>query len=206
MANSERRTANMRIIAGTLKGRALKSPTWEGIRPTSDRLRETLFDILAPRIGGVRVLDVFAGTGAVGLEALSRGAERAVFIERDARAARLIAENAARCGVLDRCVIIRDTAERAMANASGGPFGVVVFDPPYTLPAIDEVMTRGLAVLAPNGILVLEHAWRRAPPEVGGARRTRTVRAGDSALSFYEATPGAAVAVAGPAARDERPR
>ena len=77
----------MRIIAGACKGRRLKAPTWDGLRPTSDKLRETLFNILAPRIEGAAVLDVFAGTGAVGLESLSRGASRAVFIEQDRRAA-----------------------------------------------------------------------------------------------------------------------
>lgn len=178
----------MRIIAGTSRGRTLKAPTWDGVRPTSDRLRETLFNILAPRVAEARVLDVFAGTGAVGLEALSRGAASAVFIEHDRRAAALVAENAARCGVSDRCAIIREAAETALARpVPGGPFDVVVLDPPYDLPGLDEIVARGVTSLAPAGVLVLEHAWRRSPPEPAGARRTRTVRSGDSALSFYEA-------------------
>jgi 16S rRNA (guanine966-N2)-methyltransferase len=82
----------MRIIAGTLKGRRLRTPAWEGLRPTSDRLRETLFNILADRVAGGSVLDGYAGTGAVGIEALSRGASAVVFVERDRRAAALIAE------------------------------------------------------------------------------------------------------------------
>ena len=85
----------MRIIAGTHKGRVLKTPKWDGLRPTSDKLRETLFNILQPRIEGARVLDVFAGTGAVALEALSRGAVSAACIDNDRRAVALIAENAA---------------------------------------------------------------------------------------------------------------
>ena len=88
----------MRIIAGAFKGRRLKTPTWDGLRPTSDKLRETLFNILQHRIAGARVLDAFAGTGAVALEALSRGAVAATCLDSDRRAAGLIAENAALCG------------------------------------------------------------------------------------------------------------
>ena len=97
----------MRIIAGSLKGRRLDAPDWDGLRPTSDRLRETLFNVLAPAIDGARVLDVYAGTGAVGIEALSRGAAHVTFVEQDARAARLIDTNLARCGVTERYAIIR---------------------------------------------------------------------------------------------------
>src|SRR5688572_32805460 len=89
----------MRIIAGRLKGRRLKAPAWEGLRPTSDKLRETLFNILAPRVAGARVLDGYAGTGAVGIEALSRGAAHVTFVEQDRRAVRLIGENLASCRV-----------------------------------------------------------------------------------------------------------
>src|SRR5215218_5436002 len=96
----------MRVTAGELKGRRLKTPTWEGLRPTSDKLRETLFNILAPRVAGTRVLDGCAGTGALGIEALSRGAAAATFVDADRRAVELIAANAAHCGIADRCVII----------------------------------------------------------------------------------------------------
>src|SRR6187455_1481329 len=89
----------MRIIAGSLKGRRLLTPTWEGLRPTSDQLRETLFNVLAPRISGARVLDGFAGTGALGIEALSRGAAHVVFIESDRRAADAIVRTAKAWGV-----------------------------------------------------------------------------------------------------------
>lgn len=183
----------MRIISGSAKGRTLKAPSWDGLRPTSDRLRETLFNILGPRLDDQRVLDVFAGTGAIGLEALSRGAAGAVFIEEDRRASALVAENAERCGVSDRCVIIRLAAETALARpVPGGPFDVVVLDPPYDHARLDEVVGAAAALLAPGGRLVLEHAWRRQAPEPAGTRRTRTVRAGDSALSFYEREPAAA--------------
>ena len=89
--------SGLRIIAGALKGRRLKTPTWEGLRPTSDRLRETLFNVLAGRLPGARVLDGFAGTGALGIEAMSRGAASVTFIEEDRRAQALIAENLSQC-------------------------------------------------------------------------------------------------------------
>src|SRR5215212_10254673 len=87
----------MRVIAGTLKGRRLQAPDWEGLRPTSDKLRGTLFNVLAPRVGGARVLDGYAGTGAIGIEALSRGAAHVTFIDKDRRATALIAENLRIC-------------------------------------------------------------------------------------------------------------
>src|SRR5665213_886701 len=123
----------MRVIAGSLKGRRLKTPTWDGLRPTSDKLRETLFNILAPRIGGARVLDGYAGTGAVGLEALSRGAAHVTFVEQDRRAQTLIAENLAHCGVADGYAIIRASTTRALDDlqASGAAFDLILLDPPY---------------------------------------------------------------------------
>ena len=178
----------MRIIAGECKGRRLDAPTWDGLRPTSDKLRETLFNIIAPRVEGARVLDVFAGTGALGLESLSRRAAHAVFIERDRRAAALIAANAERCGVSDRCVIIRDTAERVLQNQiAGGPFDLVMLDPPYEYDAVGVVVASAGTHLAPGGLLILEHATRRPVPAVDTLRATRTVRSGDSSLTMFEA-------------------
>ncbi len=175
----------MRIIAGAFKGRGLQAPTWEGLRPTSDALRETLFNVLGPRVADAVVLDLCAGTGAVGLEALSRGATRATFVELDPRALALIAANAARCGVEDRCIIVRGTAVGALADAIGGPFDVVVADPPYDAPWIAEALDAAARHLPAAGVVVLEHAWRRPPPDVPGLERVRTRRAGDSALSTY---------------------
>ena len=177
----------MRIIAGEQKGRRLKAPTWSGVRPTGDKLRETLFNIVAARVPDARVLDVFAGTGAIGLEALSRGAAQAVFIEHDRRAWRLIQENAALCDVEDRCVIIRATAESALFDRlEGAPFGLIVLDPPYELNPLDGVLNAAMQHLDRDGLMILEHAFRRRIPDVAGARLTRTVRSGDSALSFFE--------------------
>ncbi|HEY7287508.1 MAG TPA: 16S rRNA (guanine(966)-N(2))-methyltransferase RsmD [Vicinamibacterales bacterium] len=168
----------MRIIAGTLKGRQLDAPTWTGLRPTSDKLRETLFNVLAPRISGARVLDGYAGTGAVGIEALSRGAAEVVFVDRDVRARRLVAANLARLGIAG-CAIIR-------ASFNGlGVFDIVLLDPPYD-DSSEQVLADSATLIAPSGVLVLEHARRRAAPETAaGLRRTRQIRSGDSMLSFY---------------------
>lgn len=176
----------MRIIAGAHKGRILASPTWEGLRPTSDRLRETLFNLLAGRVAGATVLDVCAGTGAIALEALSRGAARVTCLESDMRAVRLIAVNAAHCGVENRCVIIRGRAPDALTRERvGGPFDIVVLDPPYTAAWLDDAVAAAARLVTDDGLVVLEHSAKRAAPDTSGLRLERTRRAGDSALSTY---------------------
>lgn len=176
----------MRIIAGSLKGRRLRTPDWEGLRPTSDRLRETLFNILADRVPGAVVLDGYAGTGAVGIEALSRGASEVVFVERDRRAAALIAENLRHCGVAGGYDIIRADIGRVNRPDGSRPFDVILLDPPYAESDLPCCVTRAARWLAAGGVLVLEHARRRAsPPSAGGLILTRVVQSGDSALSFY---------------------
>jgi 16S rRNA (guanine(966)-N(2))-methyltransferase RsmD len=180
----------MRVIAGTLKGRRLKTPAWEGLRPTSDKLRETLFNILAPRLAGARVLDGYAGTGALGIEALSRGARSATFVDADRRAAALITENASRCGIEDQCVIIRATLDRALETLRDRePFDIVLLDPPYSPShdaGRDAILRAAASLLAIEGVVVLEHARRASVPDAaGGLVRTRSVIAGNSALSLY---------------------
>ena len=121
----------MRIIAGTLRGRRLDAPDWPGLRPTSDRLRETLFNILAPRMPDATVLDACAGTGAVGIEALSRGAAHVTFVDQDRRATALIATNLARCGLTDGYAIIRADLGHFQASSAQPAYDVIVLDPPY---------------------------------------------------------------------------
>jgi 16S rRNA (guanine966-N2)-methyltransferase len=179
----------MRIIAGDYKGRRLKAPSWTGLRPTADKLRETLFNIVAPQIAGARVLDLFAGTGAIGLESLSRGASLAVFVESDRRAVALISENAQLCRAQDRCAIIRDTVARALEKPiAGGPFDLIIADPPYDFEPLTAVLDAAAPHLAAGGRLVLEHARRRTVPGAAGLRPVRTVPSGDSALTFFEAS------------------
>jgi len=186
----------LRVISGSLKGRRLKTPTWDGLRPTSDKLRETLFNILAPRIDGARVLDGYAGTGAIGIEALSRGAGWVSFVDSDRRAQALIADNLAHCGVANGYVIIRATVAGALDDlgvappGSPGHFDIIVLDPPYDEPQIEAVVAAAGDVLAAGGVLVLEHARRRdAPVAAGRLARVRQVTSGDSALSFYSCPP-----------------
>lgn len=181
----------MRIIAGSARGRILQSPTWEGVRPTSDRLRETLFNVLGAAIADSRLLDICAGTGAIALEALSRGAASATCLDSDARAVALIAANAAHCGLEKRCIIVRGSAPEAVTTGRlGGLFDLIVLDPPYAAPWLDETVRAAAALLAPGGRLALEHAAKRAAPEVDGLVLERTRRAGDSALTTYRAVDG----------------
>ena len=177
----------MRIIAGAHKGRTLKTPTWDGLRPTSDRVRETLFNVLAPRVEGAHVLDLFAGTGAVALEALSRGARSAVCVESNRRAGQLILENRTRLGEEEaRCRLIAAPAERVLKTPiQGGPFDIVFLDPPYDYDNLAEVLEAALRQRADGGVMVVEHATRRTPPPIQGAELSRTLRAGDTSLSFF---------------------
>ena len=180
----------MRIIAGQFKGRRLKAPTWEGLRPTSDKLRETLFNILAPRTAGARVLDGYAGTGAVGLEALSRGAAHVTFVEKHRRAAALIEENVAACGVKQgytiECGDLVSALRRLPADAR---FDLILLDPPYDADNLADALAAAAARLGPDGLLVLERATRRDPDVPGALARVRDVTSGDSTLTFMTVHP-----------------
>ncbi len=176
----------MRVIAGTFKGRRLKAPTWEGLRPTSDKLRETLFNILAPRIAGARVLDGYAGTGALGIEALSRGAQHVAFIERNRRAIALIEENLRTCGVeadyTIECGDVPSVLRRATPDTA---FDIILLDPPYDLPNVKEALEAAAAHLSTAGVVVLERATRREPEAPPSLLRVRDVKSGDSTLTVY---------------------
>jgi pantetheine-phosphate adenylyltransferase len=183
----------VRIIAGSLKGRRLKTPSWEGLRPTSDKLRETLFNVLGERVHGARVLDAYAGTGAIGIEAMSRGAAHVTFVDDDRRAIRLIEGNLAHCGVVGGYAIIRASIPRDLERLSGtprfAPFDIILLDPPYQKPASDALASIGRLVAA-HGVVVLEHPRARpAPAAAGRLHQRRELVSGDSALTFYEGVP-----------------
>jgi len=177
----------VRIIAGALKGRRLAEPTWPGLRPTSDKLRETLFNVLGP-LDGARVIDAYAGSGAIGLEAHSRGAARVTFVELDQRACRLIDANVRRCDAGEACAIIRaDFVAAARRRLPDGEADLVFLDPPYETVDVGDALAAAARLLAPDGRIVLEHAWRRPAPEMAGAlARRRVIRSGDSALAIYD--------------------
>lgn len=173
----------MRIIAGRAKGRRLLAPAGLDVRPTSDRLRETLFNVLGQTVEASRVLDGFAGTGALGLEAWSRGAGAIVFVERAPRALQALAKNIDACGAAEACAIIRGDF---LAVRVAPPFDLVLLDPPYGIEDLLPVMDRAAGLVAPAGRIVLEHSRRRASPErAGGVMRYRVLIVGDSALSLY---------------------
>ena len=193
----------MRIIAGRHKGRRLKPPTWDGLRPTSDKLRETLFNILATRIEGARVLDGYAGTGAVGLEALSRGAAHVTFIESNRRAVALIRSNAD-IGAEEANYTIEHGEVTAVLRRPGSdaPFDVILLDPPYDLDrqALLEALDAAVARLSADGVLVLERATRQEPDVPPGLERMRDVKSGDSTLTLFRRTAG----YDGPSSRESR--
>ena len=187
----------MRVIAGAYKGRRLLAPTWAGLRPTSDRLKESVFAILAPVIEGARVLDGFAGSGALGIEALSRGAASVVFVEIDGRAAGLIERNLAHCRITDGYVMMRAEFTRALRQLPADRrFDLALLDPPYDLADLASTVEAAAGRMAPGGVVVLEHASRReAPARVGSVAAVRQVKAGDSTVTFYREAPEHAPAV-----------
>lgn len=182
----------MRIIAGKYRGRKLKSPPSLQTRPTSDRLRETLFNILAPRIGGARFLDLCAGTGAVGIEALSRGAEHVTFVDQSRKMCALIDSNVAALkideGEVEVVTAEADEFLRRYAKKRGRPFDIIFFDPPY---AADYESVIGYVgdhpeLLADDGVMIVEHHKKKELAErFGELKRYRDVKQGDSNLSLY---------------------
>jgi 16S rRNA (guanine(966)-N(2))-methyltransferase RsmD len=187
-----------RILAGRGKGRRLRSPAGEATRPTGARVRQALFDILAPEVPGCRFLDAFAGNGGVGLEALSRGAAKVVLVDRSAVAVEAIQENvAALAESAGEVQIFRQDAPTALAALAdqGLRFDIAYLDPPYASDLYEPLLSllgEG-GLLADAGIAVAEHFHKRALPEtIGGLVRTRTVRVGDHCLSFYRRPTGPA--------------
>jgi 16S rRNA (guanine966-N2)-methyltransferase len=186
----------MRIIAGRFRSRRLKGPGALPVRPTSDRLRQTLFDILGRRIEGAIFIDAFAGTGAVGLEALSRGAARVLFVEISRRAADVIAANLNRLAAYAAAEVLVGDARRILRRLAraGVQADFLFLDPPYAAATDYCRLLQELAdalPLAPTGSLIVEHPARiRLPACVGGIELWRTVSQGDAALSFYQRLPG----------------
>ena len=181
----------MRVIAGKFRSRTLRSLKGQALRPTSDRLRETLFNILGPAIEGAAFIDLYAGTGAVGIEALSRGARRAIFVEQHAPAVALIRRNLKSLDIGKEAEILSADVLRGLERLDARHVHAefIFLDPPY---AADEEYENALGVLgksslvAPGGRVIAEHLKKRVLPErVGELELTRIVAQGDAALSFY---------------------
>ncbi len=179
----------MRVGGGTARGKRLGAKGSGGVRPTSARVADALFNSLAPRLADARVLDLFAGTGRLGIEALSRGAREAVFVERDARNTAAIRENLASAGVAARGAARRGNALTAVVTlaAEGRQFDLIILDPPYGRRLQRETLRRvaATAVLAEGGLAIAEGHWRDDPGEVTGLERVRSSRYGETAVWIY---------------------
>jgi 16S rRNA (guanine966-N2)-methyltransferase len=183
----------MRVIGGAFRSRRLQPVPGYEVRPTPDRLRETLFDILTPKIEGALFVDAYAGTGAVGIEALSRGALRAVFLEKNRKAVEVIRENVASLALQDRAKVALGSVHLLLA---GNPGDIVFLDPPYEREKEYE-LTLGVLAENPPALAVVQHSKRLALADAyGPLRRTRVLRQGDNVLSFYAVPPTAAPAAA----------
>ena len=192
----------MRVIAGTYRSRILKSLKGLALRPTSDKLRETLFNILGASVAGSRFVDLYAGTGAIGIEALSRGTAEAVFVEDHPPAVALIRKNLESLDIRSGATVLALDALRGLEKlasrqkSSSASYDFIFLDPPYAAAKDYARVLEFLGsanLLAPGGIVIAEH--RRSfnlPEEVGALRRYRVLKQGDAALSFYRVAPAAA--------------
>jgi 16S rRNA (guanine966-N2)-methyltransferase len=184
-------TGKMRVIGGTHRGRRLRSVGGLAVRPTSDRLRETLFNIITPLIKGSRFLDICAGSGAVGIEALSRGASEVTFIERSRHACAVIDANLSSLGIARAATIINRDAAASLRRLDEDvrQFDIAFFDPPYASEIYTQVMNQlgSDSVLSAGAVVVVEHRAKTPPdPEYGKLRIFRELKQGESALAFYE--------------------
>jgi 16S rRNA (guanine(966)-N(2))-methyltransferase RsmD len=185
----------VRVIGGRLRGRRLQAPRGGELRPTSDRVREALFDILAGRVPDSEFLDLYAGTGAVGIEALSRGAGRATFVEQRTGHLVVLRANLEACGLDRTARVLGMDVGRGLRRLAGEAvrFSVVFLDPPYgvageRIRALERLARSPL--LAPEALVVVEGPARAEPAGAVGMERTRVARYGDTALAFYRRSGG----------------
>jgi 16S rRNA (guanine966-N2)-methyltransferase len=181
----------MRVIAGTARGRPLVAPRGAHTRPITDRVKETLFGILGDRVIDARVLDLYAGSGSVGIEALSRGAASCAFVEHDRRAVAAIRENLERAGVAEQASVHAVDVVRYLGLSADDRFELAFMDPPYEERAILAPLARLVAHLAPGAMVVVKHHWRTEIPEPPGLTRSRERRFGETTLTFLVANDGA---------------
>jgi 16S rRNA (guanine(966)-N(2))-methyltransferase RsmD len=181
-----------RIVAGTRGGRRLAAPAGEGTRPTSDRVREALFSTLETLtdIDGCRFADLYAGSGAVGLEAASRGAAHVLLVEAQARAARTVRENITALGLGQVCRLVTARVSTVLADPAGEAYDVIFADPPYALPdqELEQAVAAGVGNgwLGPDGVLVLERSTRSGEPAaIEGVTAERSRRYGESTLWYF---------------------
>lgn len=184
----------MRVIAGSFRSRTLEAPRGLATRPTSDRLRETLFNVLAPRMEGARFVDLYAGSGAVGIEALSRGAVEVVFVERAAAALKVLRGNLERLGIREGFRIASGSAAGFLRGGEAGAgFDLVFLDPPYDAAGEYETVLGllggdAVGLLGEGAVVIAEHRRKeKLEDQYGVLGRTRLLEQGDAGLSFYGA-------------------
>ncbi len=182
----------MRVIGGTLRSRTLEAPTGLATRPTSDRLRETLFNVLAPRMEGAHFLDLYAGSGAVGIEALSRGAAHVVFVEKAHHAIKTLRANLDRLELTTGFRLVSGSVGAFLRKPEAGArFDLIFLDPPYDAAreytdALGMLGGAAAAILTENALVIAEHRRKELlDEEYGSLHRTRLLEQGDAALSFY---------------------
>lgn len=186
----------MRVISGLVGGRSLKSVPGQQTRPTTDKVKEALFSMIGPYFDGGAVLDLFAGTGGLGIEALSRGCERAVFVDRQPIAVHTIKANLSATGFTDRAEVYRNDAERALKALQKRAlrFELAFLDPPYHLDIIPRLLEQlqGFDVLFPSALVVCEHSVDRPlPQQIGSLVIRRSNEYGDTAVTIYANEKGA---------------
>jgi 16S rRNA (guanine966-N2)-methyltransferase len=191
----------MRIIAGQARGLRLEAPKTLHVRPTQDRIRESLFSILTPRLDQAQFLDLFAGTGANGIEALSRGAATATFVDHDERSLQFIKRNLARASLKEKGHVRRLLVPEQLGRlVEGDPFDIVFADPPYKFTHYRKLLTKLLEerLVSDAGVIVIEHARRAELPEaVDGWSQTRQNTYGDTRLTFYARSEGGVTTTGG---------
>jgi 16S rRNA (guanine(966)-N(2))-methyltransferase RsmD len=163
---------DMRIIGGQFRGRKIKHPEIEAVRPTKDRIREAVFNMVAGYVPGACVLDLFAGSGAFGLESLSRGAEKAVFVEQDSLCSKVLADNISSLGIGDKATIIQEDTFKSLEllNEDKESFDLVFSDPPYNMGMSKKtlIMINHYDILNPSGLLIIEHHEAEEIPDSSG--------------------------------------
>ena len=174
----------MRVIAGTARGVHLRAPRARSTRPITDRVKGTLFDILGPSVVEAHVLDLYAGSGAIGIEALSRGASHATFVERGAPALKALRQNLEVTRLSDRATVVGDDVLPFLARGEEREWDLAVLDPPYEERAILAPLERLAARMEVGGTVVVKHFWRTPVPELAGLVAVRERRFGETSLTF----------------------
>jgi len=180
----------MRVISGTCKGRPLKAVRGNGTRPTTDKVKETMFNVIGPYFSGGKGLDLFAGSGGLGIEALSRGLDHVIFVDRDANAIQTIYHNLALCNMEEKSEVFRNSAERALKAILKRKlqFDLIFLDPPYRKQKLEELLNfiESKNLIAPSGIIICEHSTDvELPHKIGHLEQAKKGDYGSIGLTFF---------------------